>query len=89
LAIAVSLKRFRIIVETNEEEGGGKQMRFVLSLFLVIGSLAGIAICFMSDIVADSSVAAINGMDLSLKFGIFFIAVFLGGVSLLFSRDTL
>jgi hypothetical protein len=64
-------------------------MRFVLSLFLVVGSLAGIAICFMSNIVADSTLEAINGMDLSLKFGVFFIAVFLGGVSLLFSRDTL
>ena len=64
-------------------------MKYILSFILVIGSLAGIAVCFMSDIVADSSLAIINGMDLSMKFGIFFIAVFLGGISLLFSRDTM
>ena len=64
-------------------------MKFILSLFLVIGSLVGIAVCFMSDIVADSSLALFNGMELSLKFGLFFIAVFLGGLSLLFSRDTM
>jgi hypothetical protein len=43
----------------------------------------------MSDIVADSSVAMFNGMDLSFKFGIFFVAVFLGGLSLMFSHDSL
>ena len=64
-------------------------MKLILSLVLVIGSLIGIAVCFTSDIVADSSMAFLNGMDLSVKFGIFFIAVFLGGLSLLFSRDTL
>jgi hypothetical protein len=63
-------------------------MKFVLSLILIVGSLAGIAICFMSDIVADSSVAMFNGMDLSFKFGIFFVAVFLGGLSLMLSRDS-
>jgi hypothetical protein len=63
-------------------------MKFVLSLILIVGSLAGIAICFMSDIVADSSVAVFNGMDLSFKFGIFFVAVFLGGLSLMLSRDS-
>jgi len=64
-------------------------MKFILSLILVIGSLVGIALCFMSDIVADSSVAMFNGMDLSFKFGIFFVAVFLGGLSLMFSHDSL
>ncbi|MGD0794660.1 MAG: hypothetical protein ABR958_03580 [Dehalococcoidales bacterium] len=64
-------------------------MKFILSLILVIGSLVGIALCFMSNIVADSSVAMFNGMDLSFKFGIFFVAVFLGGLSLMFSHDSL
>ena len=64
-------------------------MKFVLSFVLVIGSLFGIAVCFMSDIVVDSSLALFNGMELSLKLGIFFVAVFLGGLSLLFSRDTM
>jgi hypothetical protein len=64
-------------------------MKFILSLILIIGSLFGIAICFMSDIVADSSLAIFNGLDLSLKLGLFFVAVFLGGLSLMFSRDTM
>jgi hypothetical protein len=64
-------------------------MKFILSFILVLGSMVGIAVCFTSDIVVDSSMAFLNGMDLSLKFGIFFIAVFLAGISMLFSRDTL
>jgi hypothetical protein len=64
-------------------------VKFLLSFVLVIGSLAGIAVCLMSDIVVDSSLSFFNGMDLSLILGIFFVAVFLGGLSLLFSRDTL
>jgi hypothetical protein len=64
-------------------------MKLILSLLLVVGSLVGIAVCFMSDIVVDSSLALFNGMELSLKLGIFFVAVFLGGLSMLFSRDTM
>ncbi len=64
-------------------------MKFLLSFVLLIGSLAGIAVCVLSDITVDSSLAVFNGMDLTLGLGIFFAAVFLGGLSLLFSRDTL
>jgi hypothetical protein len=62
-------------------------MKLILSLLLVIGSLVGMAISFMSEIVVDSSFSLFNGMELSMKLGIFFIVVFLGGLSLLFSRD--
>jgi hypothetical protein len=64
-------------------------VKFVLSLLLVVGSLAGIAICLFSDITVDSTVQALNGMNMSLVLGVFFVAVFLGGLSLLFSRDTI
>lgn len=64
-------------------------MKFLLSFILVIGSLVGIAVCFMSDIVVDSSLAVFNGMDLSLTLGLFLVAVFLGGLSLMLSHDTL
>ena len=43
----------------------------------------------MSDIVVDSSLALFNGMDMSLALGIFMLAVFVGGLSLIFSRDVL
>jgi hypothetical protein len=64
-------------------------VKFLLSFVLVIGSLVGIMVCFMSDITVDSSLGMFNGLDVSLGLGIFFVAVFLGGLSLLFSRDTL
>ena len=64
-------------------------MKFLLSFVLVIGSLVGIAVCFLSHITVDSSLALFNGMELSLKLGIFFVAVFLGGLSLMFSNDSL
>ena len=60
-----------------------------MSFILVIGSLVGIAVCVLSDIVVDSSLALFNGINLSLTLGVFLVAVFLGGLSLLFSRDTL
>jgi hypothetical protein len=56
---------------------------------MVIGSLIGIAVCFFSDITVDSSLALLNGLDVSLWFGIFFVAVFLGGLSLMLSQDNL
>jgi|WetSurMetagenome_2_1015567.scaffolds.fasta_scaffold909700_1 hypothetical protein len=62
-------------------------MKLILSLLIIIGSLVGMAISFMSEIVVDSSFSLFNGMELSMKLGIFFIVVFLGGLSLLFSRD--
>lgn len=64
-------------------------MKFLLSFILVIGSLIGIAVCLLSDVVVDSSLSLFNGLDVSLWLGIFFGAVFLGGLSLLFSRDSL
>jgi hypothetical protein len=64
-------------------------MKFLLSFILVIGSMVGIAVCFMSDIVVDSSLAFFNGMDLSRYLGIFMVAVFIGGLTLMFSRETL
>ena len=63
-------------------------MKFLLSFVMIIGSMVGIAACFLSDITMDSSLSIFNGMDLSLKLGLFFVAVFLGGLSLMFSRDS-
>jgi hypothetical protein len=64
-------------------------MKFLLSFVLVIGSLAGIAICFMSHIVVDSTYTMFNGVNMTLWLGIFFGIVFLGGLSLMFSQDNL
>ena len=64
-------------------------MKFLLSVVMVIGSLFGIAVCFLSNIVVDSSLTIFNGMDLSLSLGLFLVTVFLGGLSLMFTRDTL
>jgi hypothetical protein len=63
-------------------------VKFLLSFILVIGSLVGIAVCFLSDIVVDSSLAVFNGMDLSLWLGLFLVAVFLGGLSLMFTSNS-
>ena len=64
-------------------------MKFLLSFILVIGSLVGIAVCFLSNIVVDSSLALFNGMDLSLWLGLFLVAVFLGGLSLMFTSNSM
>lgn len=64
-------------------------MKFLLSFILVIGSLIGIVICFLSNIVVDSSFTLFDGIDMSLSLGIFLVAVLLGGLSLMFSHDSL
>jgi hypothetical protein len=64
-------------------------MKFLLSLVMVVGSVVGIAMCFMNDIIIDSSMPLFNGMDVSLYLGIFLVAVFIGGLSLMFSHDSL
>jgi hypothetical protein len=64
-------------------------MKFILSLVLVIGSLGGMALCFLSKITVASGVTLFNGINLSMVLGIFLVAVFLGGISLMFSNDNL
>ena len=48
-------------------------MKFLLSLLLVLGSLGGMALCFLSKITVDSTVTLFNGINLSMGLGIFLV----------------
>ena len=55
-------------------------MKFLSSFFLIIGGLFGTAICFLSNIVVNSSLAIIDGLELSIGLGLFFMVAFLSGL---------
>ena len=59
-------------------------MKLLSSIFLIIGGLSGTAICFMSNIVANSSLAIIDGLELSIWLGLFFVVAFLSGLYYMF-----
>ena len=60
-------------------------MKFLFSLVLIIGGLCGIAVSFLSNIVANSSLAIFDGLELSIWFGLFSIVVFINGIHNLLS----
>ena len=62
-------------------------MKFLLGIFLIIGGICGIAISFLSNIVVNSSLPIIDGLELSLGFALFSIVVFLTGVYDLLSAN--
>jgi hypothetical protein len=55
-------------------------MKFLSSIFLMIGGLSGTVICFLSDIISNSSLALIDGLDLSVWLGLFFVVAFFTGL---------
>ena len=59
-------------------------MKTMSSLLLILGSLAGAAMSFLSTIVVDSPITFINGRDLSLWLGLFFVFAFISGLYYLF-----
>ena len=62
-------------------------MKFLLGIFLIIGGICGITISFLSNIVVNSSLPIIDGLELSLGFALFSIVVFLTGVYDLLSAN--
>ena len=59
-------------------------MKFLSGIFLIIGGLSGTVICFLSNIVSNSSLAIFDGLDLSVWLGVFFIVAFLSGLYYMF-----
>jgi DMSO reductase anchor subunit len=62
-------------------------MKFLFSLFLIIASLLGIIVCFMSSIVVESSLPMINGWELSVTLGVFCLLALINGLYNMFSTS--
>ena len=62
-------------------------MKILFSLVLICFGLCGSAMSFLSEVVVNSQFAIIDGLELSLWLGVFFLFVFLYGVYYLISTD--
>jgi hypothetical protein len=62
-------------------------MKVLISLALIGSGLCGSAMSFLSEIVVTSPFAIIDGMELSIWLGVFFLFVFLYGIYNLISTD--
>ncbi len=63
-------------------------MKLLFSIIVLLGGLCGIAIGFLGRILVSSDILGINDLEISLWLGVFSIAVFLSGLSNLFSIST-
>jgi hypothetical protein len=66
---------------------GGLPMKLLFGMLLMIGGLCGAIMSFCGTIVVSSSLALIDGVELSLYIALFSIVVFLSGLSTLFSSS--
>jgi hypothetical protein len=55
-------------------------MRLVCGIIMVCGSILGMVVSFLGQITVNSEVSLLNGVQLSLGLGIFFILTCLGGI---------
>ena len=62
-------------------------MRFLLGTVLIIGSIGGAAISFLSNIVVTSSLPIFDGLNLSLGLALFSVVAFLSGLYNLLLTD--
>lgn len=62
-------------------------MKFMFNMVLVFGGVIGAVIAFMSRIVVESHYELINGLNVSILFGVFGIVAFIQGFRNLFASD--
>ena len=55
-------------------------MRVLCGIIIVCGSILGMLVSFLGQITVNSELSLLNGMQLSLGLGIFFILTALGGI---------
>ena len=62
-------------------------MKVLFSLVLICCGLCGSAMSFLSEVIVTSQFAIIDGMELSILLGVFFLFVFFYGLYNLISTD--
>ena len=62
-------------------------MRVVCGIIMVCGSILGMVVSFLGHITVNSELSLLNGVQLSLGLGIFFILTCLGGIYIIANSD--
>jgi hypothetical protein len=62
-------------------------MKLSLGIFLLMGSLVGIALSFFGKIVIDTPITTFTGSEISVALGLFFGLSFVSSIILLFSNS--
>jgi len=62
-------------------------MRVLCGILMVVGSIVGMLASFFGTITINSEVSVLNGVQLSLGLGIFFLFTALGGVYIIANSD--
>ncbi len=62
-------------------------MRVLCGILMVVGSILGMLVSFFGTITVNSEVSVLNGVQLSLGLGIFFLFTALGGVYIIANND--
>lgn len=70
------------------EDRKESSMKLLFSLIVLIGGLCGMTIGFLGKILVSSAILGINDFEISLWLGLFSFAMFLSGLSNLFSSST-
>jgi hypothetical protein len=62
-------------------------MKLLFGAVLFIGSVIGMLVSFLSQVVVNSSIPVINGLNMSLALGIFFILAGLSGIYIILNHN--
>jgi hypothetical protein len=62
-------------------------MRVLCGILMVVGSIVGMLVSYFGTITVNSGVSVLNGVQLSLGLGIFFLFTALGGVYIIANSD--
>jgi|GEM_PF-2138017 len=62
-------------------------MKLLFGVVLFLGSVCGVLVSFMSQITVNSSLSVINGMEMSLILGVFFIMTGLSGLYMMINHS--
>jgi hypothetical protein len=62
-------------------------MRVLCGIIIFCGSILGMLISFFSEITVNSELSILNGVQLSLGLGIFFILTALGGIYIIANNN--
>jgi hypothetical protein len=62
-------------------------MKLLFGAVLFVGSVIGMLVSFFSQVIVSSTIPMINGSNLSLALGVFFILTGLGGIYIILNHN--
>ncbi len=62
-------------------------MKLLFGVVLFLGSVFGMLVSFLGQVVVNSSLSVINGLEMSLMLGVFFIMTGLSGIYMIINHN--